>query len=86
MAIQKSIEHPRNGAVAIYWRLARATFSEPVNYVLAGYLSKAAHRAGLDPIQEMTVEIANAKDLPLSRADLYAHAKTRPEFTGATDD
>ena len=86
MALQKPIEHPRNGAVAAYWRLARVTFAEPVNYVLAGYLNKAAYRAGLDPIQEVTVEIENAKDAPLSRADIYANAKTRPEFAGATDD
>lgn len=86
MAIQKSIKHPRNGAAAAYWRLVRATFSEPVNYVLAGYLDKATYRDGLDPIQEVTIEVENAKDLPLSRADMYAHAKSRPEFSGATDD
>lgn len=86
MAIVKSIENPRNRAVATYWRLARVRFDiDPVNYVMAGYADKAAARDKLDPVDEVTTEIDNAKDLPLSRADIYAHAKAGM-FAGATDD
>ena len=90
MAIRKSIELERTGATAVYWRLARAHFRADgsADYVLAGYVSKAFFAAGKDPIVETTYEISidSARNAALSRADLYADAKTRPEFAGATDD
>ena len=88
MAIRKSIELERTGATAVYWRLARAHFRADgsADYVLAGYVNKAAATAGKDPIIEQTYEIADGRNAALSRADMYTDAKTRPEFAGATDD
>lgn len=87
MAIRKSIELERTGATAVYWRVARANFQGgSADYVLAGYVNKAAYAAGKDPVVETTYEIADARNAALSRADMYADAKTRPEFAGAVDD
>lgn len=85
MALLKPIEHPRTGAVATYWRIVRATFDEPANYVLAGYLDKAARDAGREPMQEISIFVERARDAPMSRIDMYADAKTRGEFKDATD-
>ncbi len=87
MAIRKSIELERTGATAVYWRVARANFGNgSADYVLAGYVSKAAYAAGKDPVVEVTHEIADARNAALSRADMYADAKARIEFAGAVDD
>lgn len=87
MAIRKAIELDRTGATAVYWRVARAHFRNgSADYVLAGYVNKVAYNAGKDPIVEVTHEIADARNAALSRADMYADAKTRPEFVGAIDD
>lgn len=90
MALSKSIETP-SGAAATYWRIVRASFDAIEGtawYVLAGYLDQGARDAGREFMKEIpfTIQIPEGVAMEeMTRAYMYADAKTRPAFDGATD-
>lgn len=90
MALQKAIDTPI-GAAATYWRIVRASFDAVQGtawYVLAGYLDQDARDTGKEFMKEVPFTIAIPEGVALeeiTRTYMYADAKTRPAFDGATD-
>jgi hypothetical protein len=88
MALSKSIDTDI-GAPAAYWRITRADFNLIDNtawYALSGYVSKAARDAGKGGIvdKSFSFPLVVAPE-EITRAALYANAKTREEFADAVD-
>lgn len=86
MALQKPIEHPKNGATAAYWRIVRISLDGELPAItIAGYLNKATSDARKDAIYDIafTLDVPNGTTNLL--AYIYTEAKKRAEFSGASD-
>lgn len=88
MAINKSIS-TEFGVDATYWNIGAVQEDfkgRGTEVTIYGYASKEARDAGKQPIAAAKFQVAGDDYVAgADRAQLYAIAKQRPEFEGATD-
>lgn len=94
MALAKTVETDV-GVSATYFRIVNAQtyyVDKVVDVVFGGYIDETARRGGkrfIAPVQERftfaELGLQSAADPEVTRAALYAAAKQRPSFDGATD-